>query len=328
MKSDHAIRFPVSCVSLSDIDSGDHTYRITTETRADDLAHSIESAGLMSPPLLIKSRFGESGYIVVCGFRRIAACRFMGWPRIEARILEPDARKLDCAKWAITDNALQRSLNLIETSRSFSMLSEFFEDGKDMADAASALGIPSNPSLIRKVKPLCRLPEPIQNGILADTISLAMASELGLLEPREAGTGFAELFDSLRLSLSKQREIYTLVTEIALREDIPVTEILTKGRLPEILHNEDLDRNQKTREIRFYLKQRRFPVITETETAFESLIKTLSPRVGIRLIPPRHFEDMLYQANLTFRSLSELKERIAGLEKIAQNPALEKWLNR
>jgi ParB family chromosome partitioning protein len=326
------MNFKLRTVSLASIDLADHTCRITTKTSIDDLIDSIKAVGLMSPPLLLKTE-KKTDYTVVSGFRRIAACRALGWSQVQARLMNseetgrPDTTRLECIKLAITDNALQRPLNLIEQSRSLYLLSEYYEDIGEMVQTASSLGLPENPSMINRIKTICRLPLLIQEGILADTISLAMALELGKLE-RPVGKAFAKLFEDLKLSLSKQREIVTLAGEIALRDDISILDLFDEKYLQEVLCDEALDRNQKAGRIRLYLKQRRFPAITAAEQRFDKYVKDLKLDSNTKLVPPRNFEGTTYSFNFYFKDLPELKERQKALEKIIQNPAIEKILTR
>ena len=84
---------PSARISLQNDD-----FHITTREYLDDLTASIQHAGLISPPILIKQ---NSGYTIVSGFRRIAACQKLGWNEIIACILEPDMSHLDCLKLAI-----------------------------------------------------------------------------------------------------------------------------------------------------------------------------------------------------------------------------------
>jgi len=312
-----------SSIPLSRINSEDLTYRITTESAVDGLVSSIKAVGLISPPLLVKK---NSEFTIVCGFRRIAACRSLGWADIEAGILPPDIGPLDCAKLAITDNALQRPLNPIEISRSFSMLSAFFSDRSELAKAASALGLPENLSVIRKTERLSLLSEFLQKGILSDTLSPIMALELNKLEP-DVCAAFSELFETLKPSLNKQREMLTRIREIAVREDMSVMDVFQENGFQEILNNRETDRNQKLRKLRFYLKRRRFPAITRAEQAYETRVKELRLGNGVQLIHPPDFEGTVYTLNLSFRNLAELKERSATLERIIQDPTLKKILD-
>ena len=311
-------------VKLSLIDSKDGSFRITTQTNVDHLMDSIHHVGMLNLPLLVEK---ETGYKIVCGFRRIEACRRLNWADMEVRILESDTKKLECITYAITDNSLQRPLNLIEQSISINLLYPFFKDVSVLGKELSAMGLPDNPSIVNKIKELCHLPESVQNGILSNTISLAMALELGRLQ-QDDGVSFAKLFETLKLSLNKQKEILTIVKEISLREDIPILKVIKTDRVQKILSNEDLDRNQKIRKIRIYLKQRRFPVITAAEKEFENQLKKLKLGSGTKLIPPDNFEDSTYILKLFFKNLTQLKDRQAKIDELIKNPSLRKIFDR
>jgi ParB/RepB/Spo0J family partition protein len=309
----------LASIDLASIDLEDNTFRITTDTCIDDLILSIKSVGLLNPPILIKK---TSGFQIISGFRRISACLSLGMAEIPARIVDPDSKKLECVNFAITENSLQRTLNLIEQSRSFYMLSGFYKDNDHLAEAASAFGLPNNPSIINKIKKICKLPRDIQNGVLSNTISLSMALELEMLE-KDEGSAFAILFDNLKLSLNKQREIITHIKEIAIIDNISIINLLTKSHLREITDDKDLDRSQKINKIRLYLKQRRFPEITRAEKELEIKIKNLKLGRDMKLIPPKDFEGKGYRLNLYFESLEKLKKHKVKLDKIIQNQSLE-----
>ena len=139
-------------VQLSQINLQNDEFHITTRGDVDDLVPSIRHAGLTTPPLLIEQ---PTGYTIVSGFRRVAACRKLGWTVVVARILEPELNHLEYLHISITDNALQRPLNLIETSRALQKLASFGDSPKQLAEAAIICGLPANYSIIGKVKDLC-----------------------------------------------------------------------------------------------------------------------------------------------------------------------------
>ena len=318
------MRYNEETVELSSIDRCDSTYRITSETSIDVLAESINHIGIINPPVL---RPKNSDFTIIAGFRRIEACQSLGWSKIPARILASGTSEVECAKIAVTDNALQRPLNLLEESRAYALISGIFEDDREMAKVASSLGLPGNPSLIKKIETISRLPQPVQNGIISNTISLPTALELVEL-PHEVGVGFSELFNRLKLSLNKQRQLLTLVKEIAIREDASIEDVLGETYLRETLLSEELDRNQKARKIRNYLKKRRFPEITRTEKAFEARVKALQLGSGVKLIPPIHFEGATYTLSIYFDNLNELHDRRETLDQLIQNPNLHKILEQ
>lgn len=325
------MRFKEKTVQLNCIDLNDETYRITTRTHIDDLIDSIKEVGVINSPLLVEKKSSLRAqrnlkFAVVCGFRRVAACQHLGWLNLKARIIDSDTERVECVKLAIIDNALQRPLNLIEKSRSLQMLSGFFKDDIKLSRAVSALGLPENLSVIKKIKNIYHLSPFIQNCIFSNSISLSVAVELGAFE-QDAGVMFARLFDDLKLSLSKQREIVTLVKEIALRDDICIKEVFKDNDFQRILNSGELDRTQKSQRVRSYLKQRRFPAITVAKKRFEKQVEKLRLKGGIRLIPPDNFEGSTYMLKLCFNNLKQLKDRKAILDKAIQNHIFESILD-
>lgn len=309
----------LASLNLASIDLEDKTFRITTDTRIEDLILSIKSVGLLNPPILIEK---TSGFQIISGFRRISACLSLGMAQIPARILDSDRKKLECVKFAITENSLQRTLNLVELSRSFYMLSEFYKDDNKMAGVALELGLPDNPTFIKKIINLCKFPQPVQKGVLSNTISLAVALELEMFS-KDEGDAFATLFNDLKLSLNKQREIINRVKEISIRDEISVLSLLETGCIRKIVRNKDMDRVRKVNKVRFFLKQKRFPEISKAEEKFKNKMKELKLGSDMQLIPPKDFEGRGYRLNLYFESLEKLKKHKFKLDKIIQNPRLE-----
>jgi len=314
------MRYRLKIVDLSEIDLGDDTFRITTEKQVDDLMRSINHVGILHLPLLLKK---EVTYTIICGFRRIEACRHLNWSKLEAMILDPDTMRLECIKYAITDNAFQRPLNLIEKSRSIGMLSDFFKDINRLSEELSVLGLSEHPSMIKKLKDICHLPEPLQNSILSNTISLAMVLELAGMSEDDA-KALLKLFNALKLSLNKQREIMTLVKEIAMREDKSILQVIEESHLKKILMNEDLDKNQKAHNIRIYLKQRRFPTIAVIEKSYEKYHRKLNLERGFKLIPPTNFESPTYTLQLSFTNMTQFKGLKIAFDALMENPYLKK----
>ena len=306
-------------VPLAQINLHNDVFRITTRDDVDDLVASIPHAGLISPPLLTKQK---SEYAIVGGFRRVAACRELEWNEVVARILRPELDNLDCLRLAIADNALQRPLNLIETSRALQKLSSFFANLKQLAETASTCGLPANHSIIEKVKDLCLMPQPIQDGVLKDTLSLTMANELAALEP-DTAVDLALLFDQLKLSLNKQKEMVTLINEIARRDDILMSQVMAHESFQQIVGDKNSDRGQKTRYLRAFLRQWRYPRIVQAQKDFERHEKKLKLGPDIKLIPPKEFEGNAYTLKLNFSSLAHLKALLSRLENIILNSSFE-----
>ena len=311
--------FTNTTLSLTDIDIQDRTYAITTATELDRLAASIQRVGLINPPLV--KYLDQSRYAVVCGFGRVAACRKLGYTVINVKLAPRTSVDMDYVRWAITDNLLQRSLNLIELSRCYTLLAAICRNAKLLSAASAELGLDPNPTRIGKILALGRLPEFIQNSILSNTVALPVALELSAWQEDQA-TALIAIYTELKMSLGKQREVLTLVREIAFREDIDVVAVLSAAPLQAVLADDDLDNNQKTRLIRRQLKQRRFPVLTAAQHKHDRWVKDLKIGKGVKLAASDFFEDPNYRITFSFKNAEELRGRWREVERIINDPAL------
>jgi hypothetical protein len=194
---------------------------------------------------------------------------------------------------------------------------------KQLAEAALICGLPSNYSIISKVKDLCLLPRAIQNCILNDTISLTMANELAMMET-DTAVKFADVFEQLNLSLNKQKEMVTLINEIARRQDISIRQVLSHESLKSIINDEDLDRGHKGRQLRAFLRQWRFPRVVDAERNFDIHLKKLKLGRDIKLIPPKEFEGTVFTLIINFKSIAHFKILQSILDKVIRHPSFEK----
>ena len=312
----------IQAVRLSKVDPADTTFRITTRADLDELVLSIQNLGLLHLPIL---KCNVPDYTIICGFRRIAACLRIGWETVPARILKTNVSRLELAQLAIADNASQRPLNLLETSRAVNLLTAVCANQKQLEMTLQELGLPWAPSISTKVNKLCQLPSNIQEGILAETISMSIALELGKLDPK-AGEELVVLFGLLKVGLNKQRELLWMLKEIAKREDTTITQLIADKALQKILQNAETDRAVKLQKVRTYLRKRRFPYIVRAEENYQTLVKQLKLGSNIDLIPPKDFEGMTYMMTLRFDNRQELDELKKKVEEIIHHPSLGKIL--
>ncbi len=317
------MRFSEAPIPLSRIDPSDSTYRITTAAAIDDVTKSIARIGLIHPPIVQPM---DGGYRVVSGFRRAEAVRVLGWTEIPARWLSPEGDEATRVHLAIADNSLQRPLNRIETSRALNLLSGVAEDERHLIEMAAALSLPDNPSLIAKILPLASMPSVVQEGVASGHLPLPVALELNTLDIRTA-VRLARIFTDLRLGLNRQRELLTLLSESAKREDRSVDDLLDDTEVKGVLDDADPDNTRRSARLRALLFRRRYPTISETSARFERLLKGLDLGPGVRLAPPANFEGTNYTLSISFDRIDQLVERGGRcLEALGRSDALKAFL--
>jgi ParB family chromosome partitioning protein len=308
-------------IPLKEIDSADLTYQISTDEEFTDLALSIGAIGLLYPPCLVKK---ESIYTVISGFRRISACRSLGKEVIPARILPPDLPKERYARIAISDNALQRSLNAVEQSRSYQIILRCIDTMgdvlvQDVAAIAKSVGLPGKKKALEHIRPIAKMPIFLQRSILEGTMSVAIASEVCRWELVDARL-LNDLFNEIRPGLNNQRELITLISEISLRDDLPVRQIIHSEVFKKILSDEKRSAPQKLQSIRSHLKKVRFPSLSQREDEFYQSLKSMKLNTRIQISPPRFFEGSTFRVSMNVDSRSQLRSLMPELRKLIAHP--------
>jgi ParB family transcriptional regulator, chromosome partitioning protein len=312
-------RITLDTIPLAEIRPGDDRFRITRSTGQGVLEASIARLGLLTPVLV---RSGEPGAILVSGHRRAAACTALGWTRIPARVLPPDAPEYECACRAVGENSLARPLSPLETARALVLLDRCHPDGFAPPEDVAALGLPAAPAVRERLKGLVRLPAEVQSGIEEEAIAFPTACELGALDPAQA-TAVAGLLRRLGAGLNKQREILQLVLEISRRDGTPLRKVVSDPLLLSAMESAGGDSNRVTQSVRRFLRRRRFPAIDAAERKFEGLRRTLALGDGLRLDPPRDFEGTHFQLGCSFATLEELGRLRDRLDGLLRDPALK-----
>lgn len=317
--------FDCQTVPLSRIRDDHFDYCISTGYATTDLIASIQSVGLINPPI-VQPR--DSEFLVVSGYGRIAACRALKWEEIPVRCVSPDAAFSDCALLAIADNASQRELNIVEMARAFGLLSQATgsADGQTPLQRLKAIGLSVNIDLGKKLDIINQMAAPLQEGLIDGTLALPTALRLHAMAEKEVVEVLCRIFKELNLSLNRQREILDWTHGIAMREESSMVRVLDEEPITGWLQDSQLDRGRKTHLIRDHLKRRRYPEIIRFEERYQRSLKTLNLSKGLRLEPPPHFEGPTFGVHISFKNQQELANLLGQLEQLSQSAAFSALL--
>jgi len=188
-------------------------------------------------------------------------------------------------------------------------------------DFLPRLGLGANPKVIERYLPLVQLPEDIQAVVAADVIGVEMATEIGRL-PDGDQMLFFDLCLKLKLGKNRQRELLNLFHDLAKMSGTSLMAIAEKIQLEKIL-NEDVPTPIQTDRVKLALKQMRFPKLSEVEDHFKIILKKFKLPPQISLTPYPFFEENRFSVKFDFRNRAELEKMVAGLRRLAQNPALD-----
>ncbi len=312
-------------IDLSTIDLDDDLYRISGASGIDAIAESIRNIGLVNFPILQEKTPGI--YRIVCGFKRIFACRRLSVPSTRCRVIDGPCSHIDCLKLSITDNAMASRPGIIEEARAVTKLRSLCLPEEDLPSIARTLGMSVNMALVEKYEVLCRLPENLRQLLEDDIISMKIAIDLSGLD-HETALAIAGLFVSLRPTASHQKELIAGLRAISAMRDIPVSHLLDTPLLAGITTNDNLDRKQKIQWLRAEIRRMRYPHMTRFESSFYRNLKKMRLPDGVTLHAPRDFESPVHTFAIDFKDTAELRRKAALLKELCESKELTSILKR
>jgi len=306
-------------IYLKNIDFKDKTFLLSYGYDLNPLKQSIKQVGLLNPPILRKK--SAAAYQIICGYRRIQALRKLGVSSLTSTIVPSKTGDRESLLLSLYDNTSHREFNPIEKSIALNKLKNYYPEEKIVHDFLPVLKLQPHITQLKAFRPLCRLEREIKDALLEGKISEHTAIQLSQMD-RASRRALGKLLIALRLSVSKQAEILDYVSEIAIRENLPIEKLTCTSEMRSILDDEKLNQPQKGEAIREHLRERRYPQLTKKEREFTRNLKQLKLHPYIKLKPPPFFEGNHYHFSLCFKDLEELKKRAQELASLLHNHSL------
>lgn len=312
--------FDYRSVSLSQIDSNDAMYCITTRHHSSDLVGSIREIGLLRPPLLKADR---DRYVIISGFSRIAACRQLGWSSITAGLMDASTTAEQCAIVAVADKTAHSVLNLVEQAHAVNLLASVFDEKSAFNVAVRRTGLDINERLFAKLKRVAKLPPLVQSGLIEGAIALPVALAIDQMPDKDAAMAVNELLYESNCSLNQQREILDSVIAVSRRDGISIPRLLNDGPIGDIRRNSELDHRHKVRMIRMRLKALRYPTISSVEKQFQRLVKKLKLPDKAQLVAPPNFESRSFALRYEFDNQNDLEAMQEVVNRLISAPEIK-----
>jgi len=150
-----------------------------------ELEHSIREKGLIQP--IVVRRSGDK-FQVICGHRRLQACRNLGWKSIPALLVE--ASDKSAFEMAITENVQRSSLDPLEEAEAFRRYISSYGWG-GVSELARRIG-KSEEYVSHRVL-LLDLPPSVREKISRRQLSASEATELLWLKDRDQQEKLSEI---------------------------------------------------------------------------------------------------------------------------------------
>lgn len=172
-------------IAISDIEVSEFNTRKDLadgqiDSTIEDLAHSIEKQGLLSPITIYQKKNGK--YALIAGQRRLLACKYLGWSAISA-IIRDSMSTADATVISLVENVHRADMNPRDKAIAFKTLLNDFGDLQSVS-RETGVGVPTIRKYIQLLGLATGLQEQLAAGETKNTQALANLAQK-IKEPEE-----------------------------------------------------------------------------------------------------------------------------------------------
>ncbi len=302
-------------IPLSRIDAADTTFLIAFLPDLEPLMASIKLVGLLEP-LILREKIDKT-YQIVCGFKRAEALRHLAASEAAAFVYQPGELDDFQALLLTIGHNIIRFLNLAEKAQALKKLLAFGLAEREVIDRFLPLfALQPNVKILRQTTALLSLESKVLEYLIKEDLTLSTAVCLLDLD-QEAQKSMIPLLLALRPGENRFKEIISLLREISLRDNVPISSLLTKEDIAELIDGQKTPRPQRLEQLRRIIKEMRFPLLTAMEQRFAAYKQSLSLPPQISFHHPAFFEGEEFKVELRFKDFRAFRELVASLCRVA-----------
>ncbi|HHX01584.1 MAG TPA: ParB/RepB/Spo0J family partition protein [Firmicutes bacterium] len=218
------VQVPIDQIEVA----ADHLRSTLDQQKLVDLINSVAEVGLLHPILVIET---EEGYRLIAGYRRLMACKELGFDTITAFVLSKDA---SLRQIQIVENIQREDLNPIDRAMAVQL---FIQENKlSVLQASKQLGIPR--TTINDWLTVLDLPQQYQNAVLNNYYggsSPLTLSHVGLAKRFANKIGSEKMLnvvlDAVLYYNLSRAETRTILKLVAGAKDLSIDQAVRKVRL-------------------------------------------------------------------------------------------------
>ncbi len=302
-------------IPLAKIDMADRFFSLspTPENQLpDQLRASIESYGIIHPPLLLQT---DRSYIVVTGRQRlIAAADVLEQDYCDCLVLPPETTPAMALALALEEIQTSRHTSPVEQAKCWQKAVELLGEEKAKVEFGCRLEITGKLSPSGPAK-LLDLGDELLTALHAGDLKLKIASRLIDID-QEGITELFSIITLLRLSHSNQRKLIDQCRELSKRHNRTIIEILAAPECREIIKEPLANPPQSTAMLMNWLSSQCHPRLSEAENDHRSFIKRMDLPTGVSIAHAQSFEKDTLKMSIEFKDRQDLEEKWPALKEL------------
>ena len=296
-------------IALSHIDFGDFSYSLSPELDIvpdESLTESISRHGILHPPIIRETT--QDFYIIVSGRKRLLALQALDTESTcDCLVIYRHVPELDIFSLLLEEIQLARKLTTIEKSIFLQKITAITDERHIIRDFLPRLGLAPAPFSIKYTIKLFDLEDPIRRSLHHGQLSETVAYDFILLSPQDRMTLF-EIITSLRLSFSFQKKLLNICRELASRANMSIAALFDNDEVQGILHHQDANPPQKTKNLMLWLSCRHMPRSAQAEEEFSRFVAALQLPLNVSVQHTPFFEDDSITLSITFSNRMSLHQ--------------------
>ena len=302
-------------VALKDIDDSPGPCCMSFGFNLNPLVQSIQQVGVVNPPIL---KNGSEGLTVIAGYRRIMALKKLKAETAACRIIfeDDDVSPLECLLLNLHENLGTRILNDVEKGMVLSRLEAWMPRQEIVKIYLPLLGLRSHESNLSFFLEIERFFDvKIKTFVAEGRLSWQAVKMLSEIDAASR-SAILNLISKLRFNINQQAQLIDYMIDLAKIEGKSISQITADEELKTIGSDIHMNRPQHAKTILNNLRARRNPSVVSAEKRFKGMLSDLNLPDGIQITAPPFFEGEYYKMVVSFREGEDLKNKIAGLNRL------------
>jgi hypothetical protein len=254
-------------------------------------------------------------YIIISGFRRIHALRILGKDKVDARIFgRSELTEEQALRITFLDNLTARGFNEMEKAivlERFKKICHFSTD--ELVKIARQMNLQGSLQVIKNYIQFCDFGDEIKQWIAVGRLDPRIIFLLLKFKKEDQTVIFEEIFKTLEPSTGEANEILNLILDITMKHQASVSELIKRMALNEII-SKDEARHIKVDRLRKRLRQIRYPLLSEKDQRFRSLVGSCGNLRGIKIDPPSYFEGAHLTISFETKDIIDLRLKLEALK--------------
>jgi hypothetical protein len=281
---------------------------------SEELKNSIIKTGILHPPFLLQHQ--DKKFEVVSGHKRLLiAHNYLESEKIGCFILPEKLPAESTLDLLLTDQS-NVPLSLAEKARFIQIATEYMTKEEIVKNFSARLEIREQTSAINEMLDILDMDISIVKEIHSGRLQFKMTGELLRIKSPADRLALVSLFRDLSLGGGKQKKLFSLIRDLAYRNQISISDFLKSDSLQHILNHKEMNPPQKTQHLGNFLQEKLTPTYLESENNFANFSKELKLPKNFSLSHSQAFETDAVTLSIVFKNSKECRQLLPKIKSV------------